>query len=89
MAANPFPFPLIFLSADCSRLIPTPLSLYGKAYMVILLSGWSFWIDMKKLNFSAGAPILSLKAYRPGLAGDVSRLFANCREEGLYLLPSD
>jgi len=35
----------------------------------------NFWIDMRKLNFHKGAPILFLKAYRPNLAGEVSRLF--------------
>ncbi len=35
----------------------------------------NFWIDMQKLNFSEGAPILYLKADRPGLTGEVSKLF--------------
>lgn len=34
-----------------------------------------FWIDMKKLNFSKRAGIRYLKADRPGLTGEVSRLF--------------
>lgn len=37
----------------------------------------NFWIDMKKLNFQAGAPIRSLKADRPDLSGEVSRLFTS------------
>ncbi|MGA2400280.1 MAG: linear amide C-N hydrolase [Syntrophobacteraceae bacterium] len=36
----------------------------------------NFWIDMRKLNFQKGAPIRFLKADRPDLAGEVSRLFA-------------
>jgi penicillin V acylase-like amidase (Ntn superfamily) len=35
----------------------------------------NFWIDMRKLNFSQGAPILHLKADSPDLAGEVSGLF--------------
>lgn len=35
----------------------------------------NFWIDMRKLNFQEGAPIRSLKADRPDLAGEVSSLF--------------
>ena len=36
----------------------------------------NFWIDMKKLNFSPGASVRSLKADRPDLVGEVSGLFA-------------
>lgn len=35
----------------------------------------NFWIDMKKLNFSAGAPVRCLNAERPDLAGEVSGMF--------------
>jgi choloylglycine hydrolase len=35
----------------------------------------NFWINMQKLNFSKGAPARYLKAYTPGLAGEVSSLF--------------
>jgi penicillin V acylase-like amidase (Ntn superfamily) len=35
----------------------------------------NFWIDMRKLNFSKGASVLSLKADRPDLTGEVSGLF--------------
>ena len=35
-----------------------------------------FWIDMRKLNFSPGAPVLYLKADRTDLFGDVSRLLS-------------
>jgi|WetSurMetagenome_2_1015567.scaffolds.fasta_scaffold42429_1 penicillin V acylase-like amidase (Ntn superfamily) len=35
----------------------------------------NYWIDMQKLHFQKGAPILSLKAGKPGLTGEVSRLF--------------
>lgn len=35
----------------------------------------NFRIDMRKLDFRKGAPVLFLKAYRPNLAGEVSRLF--------------
>ncbi len=34
-----------------------------------------FWIDMKKFNFSKGAPVLFLNAEIPGLTGEVSGLF--------------
>lgn len=36
----------------------------------------NFWIDMSKLDFSAGAPVLYLMASRPDLAGEVSGMFA-------------
>ena len=35
----------------------------------------NFWINMRKLNFSKGAPVLCLNAEKPGLTGEVSRLF--------------
>ncbi|MCX5890334.1 MAG: linear amide C-N hydrolase [Deltaproteobacteria bacterium] len=34
----------------------------------------NFWLDMGKLNFSPGAPVLYLKAYKTDLFGEVSRL---------------
>jgi choloylglycine hydrolase len=34
-----------------------------------------FWIDMKKLDFSQGAPVRHLNAEIPGLTGEVSGLF--------------
>ncbi len=34
----------------------------------------NFWLDMGKLNFSPGAPVLYLKAYETHLFGEVSRL---------------
>jgi penicillin V acylase-like amidase (Ntn superfamily) len=34
----------------------------------------NFWINMRKLSFTEGAPILMLDAKRPGLAGEVSKL---------------
>jgi choloylglycine hydrolase len=46
-----------------------------KVYFSHYLGKNNFWIDMRKLNFRKGAPILSLKAYRPGLAREVSGLF--------------
>lgn len=35
----------------------------------------NFWIDMRKLDFTEGAPILMLDAKRRGLAREVSKLF--------------
>jgi penicillin V acylase-like amidase (Ntn superfamily) len=46
----------------------------------------NFWIDMKKLNFSAGAPIRSLNAERPDLAGEVSGLFSSPSPGAISLL---
>jgi penicillin V acylase-like amidase (Ntn superfamily) len=34
-----------------------------------------FWINMRKLNFTEGAPVLYLKADKPGLSGEVSKRF--------------
>ena len=47
-----------------------------KVYFSHYIARNNFWIDMGKLNFQAGAPIRSLNAERPDLAGEVSYLFA-------------
>lgn len=39
----------------------------------------NYRIDMKKLHFEEGAPILFLKAGKPGLTGEVSKLFKPAR----------
>lgn len=49
----------------------------------------NFWIDMKKLNFQEGAPIRSLKADRPDLAGEVSAWFSAPPIASYELLLSD
>lgn len=50
----------------------------------------NFWIDMGKLNFSPGAPVLSLRAYLPDLTGEVSRLFGSSAQAPIsFLLLSD
>lgn len=49
----------------------------------------NFWIDMQKLNFQEGAPIRSLKADRPDLAGEVSGLFTSPSPAIPLLLLSD
>ena len=36
----------------------------------------NFWIDMTKLNFNTGAPVMSLNAQRTDLIGEVSEKFA-------------
>jgi choloylglycine hydrolase len=46
----------------------------------------NFWIDMGKLNFSPGAPVLSLKADRTDLTGEVSRLFTSPAQASTQLL---
>ncbi len=46
-----------------------------RVYFTHNLARNSFWIDMKKFNFSPRAHILYLNADRPGLAGEVSGLF--------------
>jgi choloylglycine hydrolase len=46
----------------------------------------SFWIDMGKLNFSPGAPVLYLRADRTDLFGDVSGLLKPHAQPALYLL---
>jgi len=48
-----------------------------------------FWINMQKLNFQVGAPIRSLKADRPDLAGEVSGLFTSPSPAISMLLLSD
>ncbi|MDP1891355.1 MAG: linear amide C-N hydrolase [Gemmatimonadaceae bacterium] len=49
----------------------------------------NFWIDMRKLNFQEGAPIRSLKADRPDLAGEVSSFFTSPSPAMPSLLLSD
>ncbi len=49
----------------------------------------NFWIDMKKLNFQAGAPVRSLNAERPDLHGEVSGLFSSLSPGISLLLLSD
>ena len=44
----------------------------------------NFWIDMGKLNFSPGAPVLYLKADRTDLFGEVSRLLSPPQNRPLY-----
>jgi penicillin V acylase-like amidase (Ntn superfamily) len=46
----------------------------------------NFWIDMGKLNFSPGAPVLSLNADRTDLTGEVSRLFTSPAQVSTLLL---
>jgi choloylglycine hydrolase len=48
---------------------------HKRVYFAHNLARNNFWINMGKLNFSAGAPILSLDAKKRGLHGEVSRLF--------------
>ncbi len=50
----------------------------------------NFWIDMQKLKFQTGAPVLHLNADRPDLAGEVSRLFGSSAQGSIsFLLLSD
>jgi choloylglycine hydrolase len=46
-----------------------------RVYFTHNLARNNFWIDMGKLDFSPGAPILYLNADKPGLTGEVSGLF--------------
>jgi choloylglycine hydrolase len=46
-----------------------------KFYFTHNLARNNFWIDMHKLNFQEGAPVRSLNAKIPFLAGEVSWLF--------------
>jgi len=41
-------------------------------YFRHMIAKKSFWIDMTKINFSPGAPVLFLEAYQPGLYVEVS-----------------
>jgi hypothetical protein len=46
-----------------------------RVYFTHNLARNNFWIDMGKLDFSPGAPILYLNADKLGLEGEVSGLF--------------
>ncbi|MHB8068266.1 MAG: linear amide C-N hydrolase [Desulfobaccales bacterium] len=46
-----------------------------KIYFTNTVAKNNFWIDMGKLNFSPGAPVLYLEAYRTDLFGEVSGSF--------------
>jgi len=48
---------------------------HKRVYFAHNLARNNFWINMSKLNFEPGAPILSLDAKKRGLHGEVSRLF--------------
>lgn len=55
-------------------------------YFTHFIARNDFWIDMRKLNFSPGAPVLHLKADRTDLFGDVSRLLSPHAQPALLLL---
>jgi len=75
------PFGAVMFSGG--RSIPAPQTLWTSlfdlthkaVYFTHSMTRNNFWIDMSKLNFSAGAPVLYLKADRPDLSGDVSGMF--------------
>jgi len=89
------PFGAVFFSGDTPvtgwPTLWTALSdLTNKAfYFTHNLARNNFWIDMRKLDFQEGAPIQSLKADRPDLAGEVSSLFTSPSPAIPSLLLSD